>query len=90
MIDVVNNTSLPTGLMFGPPPGFNPHASLMGNGLLESAARMLPPVDHAKEVLRRSLTPISRETLEMKKSRAQGSMRMLKDEPVPEGYTRYR
>ncbi|XP_026685642.1 zinc finger protein castor homolog 1-like [Diaphorina citri] len=81
--------SSPTGLMFGPPPGFNPHASLMGNGLLESAARnLLPPVDH-KEALRRSLTP-TRESLETKKSRAQSSMRMLKDEPVPEGYTRYR
>uniref|UniRef100_A0A8D9EBS9 Transcription factor castor n=1 Tax=Cacopsylla melanoneura TaxID=428564 RepID=A0A8D9EBS9_9HEMI len=76
--------SSPSGLMFGPPPGFNPHAaSLMGNGLL------LPPVDHAKEVLRRSLTP-NRESLESKKSRAASSMRMLKDEPVPEGYTRYR
>lgn len=66
------------GLMFGPPPGFNPHPSLL-----------LPPVDHAKEALRRSLTP-TRESMEVKKARAQTSMRMLKDEPVPDGYTRYR
>jgi hypothetical protein len=33
---------------------------------------------------------LDEETMEQKKCRLQSSMRMLKDEPVPEGYMRFR
>ncbi|XP_054266338.1 zinc finger protein castor homolog 1-like isoform X2 [Macrosteles quadrilineatus] len=86
----------PSGLMFTAHPGFSPHhAALMGNGLLESArASMgLGAGDHsaADSLLARSLPSPHRDmSPETKKVRVQTSMRILKDEPVPEGYVRFR
>uniref|UniRef100_A0A1B6ETM8 C2H2-type domain-containing protein n=1 Tax=Cuerna arida TaxID=1464854 RepID=A0A1B6ETM8_9HEMI len=85
----------PSGLMFAAPPGFNPHhAALMSNGLLESArVSMLGAGDHGTgdSLLARSLpSPHRAISPEAKKARVQTSMRILKDEPVPEGYVRFR
>ncbi|XP_075232913.1 zinc finger protein castor homolog 1-like isoform X2 [Lycorma delicatula] len=84
----------PSGLMFAAPPGFNPHhpAALMGNGLLDSArSTMLDPSNNERHVSKsRSHSPPRDISPEAKKARVQTSMRILKDEPVPEGYLRFR
>nr|XP_018895795.1 PREDICTED: uncharacterized protein LOC109029673 [Bemisia tabaci]XP_018895796.1 PREDICTED: uncharacterized protein LOC109029673 [Bemisia tabaci] len=85
--------SSPSGLMFAAPPGFNPHHPMMTNGLLESAKNsMLGTNDQsaADSLSRRSISPQQNISPEMKKARVQSSMRMLKDEPVPPGYIRFR
>lgn len=79
--------------MFAAPPGFNPHHPMMTNGLLESAKNsMLGANDQsaADSLSRRSISPQQNISPEMKKARVQSSMRMLKDEPVPPGYIRFR
>uniref|UniRef100_A0A146LMX2 Transcription factor castor n=1 Tax=Lygus hesperus TaxID=30085 RepID=A0A146LMX2_LYGHE len=85
----------PSGIMFTGPPGFGPHHSaLVNNGLLESArASMLCSDATPESILARNSMSPQRErdmSAEAKKARVQSSMRMLKDEPVPEGYLRYR
>ncbi|KAL0276814.1 UNVERIFIED_CONTAM: hypothetical protein PYX00_004303 [Menopon gallinae] len=90
------------GLMFGPP-GIHPHHPL-ANGLhpsmldVEQAQAMhqhLSNLTLAPNLTKRphspsSLTPMGDLSQEAKKARVQNSMRILKDEPVPEGYVRYR
>ncbi|KAK6635020.1 hypothetical protein RUM44_000269 [Polyplax serrata] len=94
--------SSPAGLMFAPP-GLHPHHPL-ANGLhpsmldVEQAQAMhqhLSNLTLTPNVNKRShspspLTPLSDLSQEAKKARVQNSMRILKDEPVPEGYVRYR
>uniref|UniRef100_A0A1B6C8U6 C2H2-type domain-containing protein n=2 Tax=Clastoptera arizonana TaxID=38151 RepID=A0A1B6C8U6_9HEMI len=84
----------PSGLMFAAPPGFNPHHALMSNGLLESARASLlsatEPSSSEGILARRPHSPSRDMSPEAKKVRVQTSMRMLKDEPVPEGYIRFR
>lgn len=72
------------GLMFAPglPPGnFLPPAR-DENPLASLAANL--------NLTKRSLSPTDRDSVEAKKQRLHHSMRMLKDEPVPEGYVRFR
>ncbi|XP_073977616.1 zinc finger protein castor homolog 1-like isoform X3 [Rhodnius prolixus] len=83
----------PSGLMFTGPPGFAPHhSSLVNNGLLESARASMLCGDASPESLlpRNSISPQRDMSAEAKKARVQTSMRMLKDEPVPDGYLRFR
>ncbi|KAL1122329.1 hypothetical protein AAG570_003734, partial [Ranatra chinensis] len=84
----------PTGLMFAAPPGFGPHpSSIVNNNLLDSARASILTSDPNAESLfsRRSISPQRGDlSSDAKKARVQSSMRMLKDEPVPEGYLRYR
>ncbi|RZF38189.1 hypothetical protein LSTR_LSTR005550 [Laodelphax striatellus] len=81
----------PSGLMFAAPPGFNPQhtAALLSNGLLESARSPMDPSGEL-HLQRRPLSPSREISPEAKKARVQTSMRILKDEPVPEGYLRFR
>ncbi|XP_014244600.1 zinc finger protein castor homolog 1-like isoform X2 [Cimex lectularius] len=83
----------PSGLMFTGHPGFAPHHSaLVNNGLLESARASMLCSDATPESImsRNSISPHRDISVEAKKARVQTSMRMLKDEPVPEGYLRFR
>lgn len=90
--------------MFAPPPGFNHHqataAMFAGNGLLNNrgetaaagndamaAAAAVPAALHHHN---RPASPSRDMSPEMRKARVQNSMRILKDEPVPEGYLRFR
>ncbi|XP_024217955.2 zinc finger protein castor homolog 1 [Halyomorpha halys] len=83
----------PSGLMFTGPPGFAPHPStLVNNGLLESARASLMNSDTTPEALlaRSHISPQRDMSTEAKKARVQTTMRMLKDEPVPDGYLRFK
>lgn len=82
--------------MFAPPPGFNHHQTMLTNGLLnrgageaaaagnDPTAAAAPPHHNGPVSPSRDMSP------EMRKARVQNSMRILKDEPVPEGYLRFR
>lgn len=86
-------TSPSGSLMFTGPPGFAPHPSaLVNNGLLESARASLLNSDATPESLlsRSHISPQRDMSTEAKKARVQTTMRMLKDEPVPEGYLRFK
>jgi len=88
--------------MFAPPPGFNHHQTMLTNGLLNRGgggsgegtaatgndhhATSAPP----QQQHHRPASPSRDMSPEMRKARVQNSMRILKDEPVPEGYLRYR
>ncbi|XP_034951460.1 uncharacterized protein [Chelonus insularis] len=67
--------TLPPGNFLSTPREENPLASLAAN--LNLNKRSLSPIDSSNSV-------------EAKKQRLHHSMRMLKDEPVPEGYVRFR
>ncbi|XP_033230377.1 uncharacterized protein LOC117181619 isoform X2 [Belonocnema kinseyi] len=71
------------GLMFAPglPPGNFLPPGRDDNPLASLAANLN---------LKRSLSPPDSNSVEAKKQRLHHSMRMLKDEPVPEGYVRFR
>ncbi|XP_063220399.1 zinc finger protein castor homolog 1 isoform X2 [Bacillus rossius redtenbacheri] len=91
--------SSPAGLMFAAPPTLHPHhphnthhPSLASNGLLDHHTLM---TGEDMSLSKCSLSPHhAPPTLDMspeaKKARVQNSMRILKDEPVPEGYVRFR
>ncbi|KAL4131730.1 hypothetical protein QTP88_009003 [Uroleucon formosanum] len=93
--------SSPTSLMFAPPPGFNHHQTMLAaaghNGLLNhhrggeaaggsDGTAAAAPHHHVN----RPVSPSRDMSPEMRKARVQNSMRILKDEPVPEGYLRFR
>lgn len=71
------------GLMFAPglPPGNFLPPSRDENPLASLAANLN---------LKRSLSPPDSNSIDAKKQRLHHSMRMLKDEPVPDGYVRFR
>nr|CAD7438047.1 unnamed protein product [Timema bartmani] len=81
------------GLMFAAPPGMHPHPpSLTINGILDHHSSV---TSDNSNLNKRSRSPQHAPiTLDMspeaKKARVQNSMRILKDEPVPEGYVRFR
>lgn len=80
----------PSGLMFCSPSGFGAPHPLAANGLLDPS---LPGLQHL--ALKRSMQPHMLPghqdmSPEAKKARIQNSMRILKDEPVPDGYIRFR
>lgn len=90
--------------MFAPPPGFNHHhhhQSMLTNGLLNHRVQVVgePTAvgsEHAsaphlqQQQHGRPVSPSRDMSPEMRKARVQNSMRILKDEPVPEGYLRFR
>nr|CAD7194958.1 unnamed protein product [Timema douglasi] len=82
-----------SGLMFAAPPGMHPHPpSLTINGILDHHSSV---TSDDSNLNKRSRSPQHAPiTLDMspeaKKARVQNSMRILKDEPVPEGYVRFR
>ncbi|KAK3922303.1 Zinc finger protein castor-like protein 1, partial [Frankliniella fusca] len=86
--------SSPSGLMFGvSPSGFGGPHPLTSNGLLDH--RLDVPGLHQHLALKRAMSPHimgghQDMSPEAKKARIQNSMRILKDEPVPEGYIRFR
>lgn len=82
--------SIPTQLMFQ-------HSQLMQSPLLggpqhgyQSDNMTSPLAAMAANLNKRSLSPHHEISPEQKKARIQNSMRILKDEPVPEGYLRFR
>lgn len=83
-----------SGLMFTPSHAFTHPHSLIGNGLLDSLpthSSNLPSETSNSELSnRRSASPQHDVSPEMKKARIQASLRILKDEPIPEGYLRFR
>ncbi|XKL66433.1 hypothetical protein PGB90_009853 [Kerria lacca] len=83
-----------SGLMFTAPHAFTHHPSLIGNGLLDSVPSHVANITSESSSndlsTRRSSSPQHEMSPEMKKARIQTSMRILKDEPVPEGYLRFR
>ncbi|XP_065221006.1 zinc finger protein castor homolog 1-like isoform X2 [Planococcus citri] len=86
----------PSGFMITPPHAFtHPHA-LLGNNLLESvsphgADLSVNPTNSEMNAAQKRCSASPHEmSPEMKKARIQNSMRILKDEPVPEGYLRFR
>ncbi|VVC40912.1 Hypothetical protein CINCED_3A025642 [Cinara cedri] len=86
--------SSPTGLMFAPP-GFNHHQTMLTNGLLKRASEAAvvgndPTAAAAPPHHNGPVSPSQDMSPEMRKARVQNSMRILKDEPVPEGYLRFR
>ncbi|XP_049824375.1 zinc finger protein castor homolog 1-like isoform X2 [Aethina tumida] len=82
------NAGLPSQLMF--------QHQLMQNPLLAAqtpypAENLTNPLAQmAANLNKRSLSPHHEMSPEAKKARVQNSMRILKDEPVPEGYLRFR
>lgn len=87
--------------MFAPPPSFNHHQTMLAaaghNGLLNhhrggeaaggsDGTAAAAPHHHGN----RPVSPSRDMSPEMRKARVQNSMRILKDEPVPEGYLRFR
>lgn len=81
------NAGLPAQLMFQ-------HTGLMQSPLLTpqtySAENMTSPLAAmAANLNKRALSPHEMSP-EQKKARIQNSMRILKDEPVPDGYLRFR
>ncbi|XP_068902508.1 zinc finger protein castor homolog 1-like isoform X3 [Tenebrio molitor] len=83
------NAGIPTQLMFQ-------HSQLMQSPLLApqhgyQADNMTSPLAAmAANLNKRALSPHHEISPEQKKARIQNSMRILKDEPVPEGYLRFR
>ncbi|XP_063923888.1 zinc finger protein castor homolog 1-like isoform X2 [Zophobas morio] len=82
------NAGIPTQLMFQ-------HSQLMQSPLLGPQhgfqENMTSPLAAmAANLNKRSLSPHHEISPEQKKARIQNSMRILKDEPVPEGYLRFR
>ncbi|XP_044261670.1 zinc finger protein castor homolog 1-like isoform X3 [Tribolium madens] len=84
------NAGIPTQLMFQ-------HSQLMQSPLLggpqhgyQSDNMTSPLAAMAANLNKRALSPHHEITPEQKKARIQNSMRILKDEPVPEGYLRFR
>lgn len=83
------NAGIPAQLMFQ-------HSQLMQSPLLTpqhgyQADNMTSPLAAmAANLNKRSLSPHAEMTTEQKKARIQNSMRILKDEPVPDGYLRFR
>lgn len=87
------------GLMFAAPPSLHSHhPHHHHNGLLEHHQLLSGEPEQAMALagMKRSLSPhlMPPTPLDMspeaKKARVQNSMRILKDEPVPEGYIRFR
>nr|CAD7587860.1 unnamed protein product [Timema genevievae] len=81
------------GLMFAAPPGMHPHPpSLTINGILDHHSSVTSDNSSLNKRSRSPQhTPITLDmSPEAKKARVQNSMRILKDEPVPEGYVRFR
>lgn len=88
--------------MFAPPPSFNHHQTMqLTNGLLQNRAgetaaagndstSAAAPTHHHHHHNNRPVSPSRDMSPEMRKARVQNSMRILKDEPVPEGYLRFR
>ncbi|CAG2055182.1 unnamed protein product [Timema podura] len=80
-------------LMFAAPPGMHPHPpSLTINGILDHHSSVTSDNSNLNKRSRSPQhTPITLDmSPEAKKARVQNSMRILKDEPVPEGYVRFR
>lgn len=73
--------------MFGPPPGFATHPSMLTNGMLNRSGSDATGGGNNDN---RPVSPSRDMSPEMRKARVQNSMRILKDEPVPEGYLRFR
>ncbi|XP_050543799.1 zinc finger protein castor homolog 1 isoform X2 [Daktulosphaira vitifoliae] len=84
-IQAMYNSS-PTSLMFAPPPGFATHPSMLTNGMLNRSGSEVAGGNNDN----RPMSPSRDMSPEMRKARVQNSMRILKDEPVPEGYLRFR
>ncbi|KAE8750785.1 hypothetical protein FOCC_FOCC002495 [Frankliniella occidentalis] len=93
--------SSPSGLMFGvSPSGFGGPHPLTSNGLLDHRLDGMGGVPgvpglHQHLALKRAMSPHIMPghqdmSPEAKKARIQNSMRILKDEPVPDGYIRFR
>lgn len=93
--------SSPSGLMFAcTPSGFGAPHPLSANGLLDHRLDGVPGVGgvaglHQHLAMKRAMSPhilAGHQDMspEAKKARIQNSMRILKDEPVPEGYIRFR
>ncbi|XP_050443514.1 zinc finger protein castor homolog 1-like isoform X2 [Adelges cooleyi] len=80
-------SSAPTNLMFAPPGfGSHPHpVAMLTNGMLNRSGS-----DSTGNSDNRPMSPSRDMSPEMRKARVQNSMRILKDEPVPEGYLRFR
>ena len=75
---------------------FAPHLLDSSHGLLPGAAAHSSMLEQQEQLKRQVLDMkmLERQVLDMspeaKKARVQSSMRILKDEPVPEGYIRFR